>query len=464
LLGRRASVREAAARAVIALVSRAGAEEAERIAQRLGEFARAHAEVESGAVVWIEDAAPDAKLAAVQFAALLRTPEAACALVQCGGDAAVAGAARIALSALGAALPGALARAWPRLSPAERAFACGALATCGDAPSAERMLRTTLLDPASEVRAAAARALGACATSASFGELLGRLAQEDPRASREAQEDECDALVEAVVQLAQREGGEAVDAAIALVEARLLGADERARAAGARLLAQLARPADAGRVRALLGDASERVRRCAVEAVVGLGHAAGSEELLRVALADEAPGVRGAAAHAVARLGLASAEGDLAVLAGDRDARVRAAAMSALAVRARVPEARAAALQMLATGVGGDGIVALAALAALQQIGGTDAAALAAAGLRSAEPEIVEAAVGCVGAHGGEALRGELIGLLAHPAWPVRARAARELAEQRAAAALPQLHARLAEERDEFVREALLAALAALES
>jgi HEAT repeat protein len=69
-----------------------------------------------------------------------------------------------------------------------------------------------------------------------------------------------------------------------------------------------------------------------------------------------------------------------------------------------------------------------------------------------------------VGAHGGSDLRAELIALLAHPAWPVRARAVRELAAQRAAAALPQLHALLAEERDEFVREALLAALASLES
>jgi HEAT repeat protein len=103
-------------------------------------------------------------------------------------------------------------------------------------------------------------------------------------------------------------------------------------------------------------------------------------------------------------------------------------------------------------------------LAALQRVGGAEAAALAALGLRSEEPEIVERAAACVGAHGGEALRGELIALLAHPAWPVRARAARELATARAALAVPHLHARLGEERDEFVREALLAALATLES
>jgi hypothetical protein len=40
----------------------------------------------------------------------------------------------------------------------------------------------------------------------------------------------------------------------------------------------------------------------------------------------------------------------------------------------------------------------------------------------------------------------------------------RELADQRAAIAVPHLHARLGEERDDFVRDALLAALASLES
>jgi hypothetical protein len=96
------------------------------------------------------------------------------------------------------------------------------------------MLRTALLDATCEVRAAAARALAACATAASFGELLGRLAQDDPFAAREAAEDEADALIEAIVALAEREGGEAADAAIALIETRLFGRGERALARGAR--------------------------------------------------------------------------------------------------------------------------------------------------------------------------------------------------------------------------------------
>jgi HEAT repeat protein len=462
LSARRSSAREAAAHASISLVARADGDAGERLAASVREFAAAHPEVAQEVIARIQESAGERRLVAVQFAALLRSPAAARALAQCGTDAAVASAARSALIALGAELPPALARVWSRLSVSDRSFACTALESCGAGAAAERMLRTTLLDPACEVRAAAARALATCSSATSFGELLGRLAQEDPEATRDAAEDETEALIAAVLGLAERGGSEAVDAAIALIETRLLRGSERARVAGARLLARLARAADAACMRSLLCDPSESVRRHAVDGVARLGHVA--DELVRVALADEAPSVRCAAAQAVAQLGSRDADADLEALAQDRDTRVRAAAMRALGQRAVLAEARGPALARLGEGVRTGGVVALAALAALERVGGAEAAALAALGLRSEEPEIVERAAACVGAHGGEALRGELIALLAHPAWPVRARVARELATARAALAVPHLHARLGEERDEFVREALLAALATLES
>ncbi|MFI5320442.1 MAG: HEAT repeat domain-containing protein, partial [Myxococcota bacterium] len=461
VLSRRASVRDAAARAITALAGRAAPGDAAQIEARVRAFAAAHPEVAQHAGERLEASEPLARLAAVQFAAMLRSPATARVLAQCGLDEVTAGAACAALGALGGDLPQALAQAWPQLSAAERAFACTALAAGGGA-GAERMLRTILLDSSSEVRAAAARALASCATAVSFGELIGTLAKEDARAPRDAAEDETDALIEAILQLGEREGGEAIDAAIALVDTRLLRGSERARIAGARLLARLARPADAARVRGLLADPSERVRRSAVEAIARIGPA--GDDLLRVALADEAPSVRCAAARAAAEIGSPSADSDLAALADDRDARVRAAVMSALALRAALPASREAALALLANGLRGDDVVALAALSSLQRFGGADAAAIAAFALRSSEPEIVERAVACVGAHGGHALHLELVALLAHSAWPVRARAASELAAQRALAALPHLHARLAVERDEFVCEALLSALTSLES
>jgi HEAT repeat protein len=462
LVARRASLRDAASRAATCAVARACAGDADALAERVRDFAAAHPEIAREAAERLCAARAEERLERIQFAALLRAPETAHALIQAGTDSAAAPAARDALGRLGPLLVRALADAWPRLSPVERAFACSALVG-GDAfAGAESMLRTALLDASAEVRAAAARAIAECASAPVLGALFSRLEHDDERAAQDAAEDETDALIAAIVRLAERDGSEAVDAAIELVEARLLRGGARARLAGARLLAQLARRADVARVQSLLSDANAAVRRKAVDAIARLG--AGGEELLHVALADEAPSVRAACAAVVAQLGAASADEDLATLAQDRDERVRVATMSALAQRAQQPSAREHCFGLLLAGLRGGGVEALAALSSLQRIGGPEAAAIAARALPSSEPELVERAAACIGAHGGPALRGELIELLSHAAWPVRARAARELAAQRAAAAVPKLHERLAVERDEFVREALLAALASLEA
>jgi hypothetical protein len=290
--------------------------------------------------------------------------------------------------------------------------------------------------------------------------LFTRIAHASEPDTREGPEDEAEALIAAVAAIAERGGSEAADGTISLIDTRLGSGGERARFAAARLLARLARPADGMRIRALLGDASASVRRQAVEAIPRLGH--GGDELLRVALADESPAVRAAAAAATAQLDPPGADDDLASLAEDRDPRVRTAVMSALALRAVRPGARARALALLADGVRSDGSAALAALASLQRIGGADAAAIAELGLHSVEPEIAERAVVCVGAHGDSSLSAQLLPMLAHAAWPVRARAASEVAARRLASAVPRLHERLTLERDEFVRNALFAALARL--
>jgi len=462
LVARRASLRDAASRAATCGVARAAAGEAEALAERVREFAAAHGQIAEEASERLLAASAQERLERIQFAALLRAPETARALIQAGTDATVAAAARAALARLGPALTRALGDAWPQLSAVERAFACSALAGPHAAGTAEAMLRTALLDASAEVRAAAARAIAECASAPVLGALFSRLEHEDERSAQDAAEDETDALIAAIVQLAERDGSEAVDAAIELIEARLLRGGERARLAGARLLAQLARRADAARVQSLLSDANAAVRRKAVDAIARLG--ASGEELLHVALADEAPSVRAACAAIVAQQGAPGADEDLATLAQDRDERVRVATMSALALRAQLPDAREHCFGLLLAGLRGGGVEALAALGSLQRIGGPEAAAIAARALHSSEPELVERAAACIGAHGGAALRGELIELLAHSAWPVRARAARELASQRAAAAVPKLHERLAVERDEFVRDALLAALASLEA
>jgi HEAT repeat protein len=84
--------------------------------------------------------------------------------------------------------------------------------------------------------------------------------------------------------------------------------------------------------------------------------------------------------------------------------------------------------------------------------------------LEADAPELVRAAVACLGRVGEGADLERLIPLLGHESWAVRAEAIRVLAERGVQRALPSLLRRLEAERDEFVREALLAALERLES
>jgi HEAT repeat protein len=80
------------------------------------------------------------------------------------------------------------------------------------------------------------------------------------------------------------------------------------------------------------------------------------------------------------------------------------------------------------------------------------------------DPEIAEAAVACIGAHGSREDLAGLLPVLAHPAWNVRARVAQVMEERRQVHAVPALIQCLEAERDDFVRGAILSALAVLES
>jgi HEAT repeat protein len=107
---------------------------------------------------------------------------------------------------------------------------------------------------------------------------------------------------------------------------------------------------------------------------------------------------------------------------------------------------------------------ALASLDALAKLGGADAVALALGALASPDPEVVEAAVACIGRHGSRDDLGRLFACFSHPSWSVRARAVQVMQERRHVRAMPAILRSLEDERDEFVRDAALAALRSLES
>jgi HEAT repeat protein len=235
-------------------------------------------------------------------------------------------------------------------------------------------------------------------------------------------------------------------------------------------MGQIGRPEDAAAVGFMLSDPSALVRRAAVEALARLARAE-VPEALRMALADEDPAVRVAAASALGGSDDPHVVEDLASLSGDEDAHVRAAAMRALGrgaakVRDREPEAEwvSKALVVLATALGDKGPVAMAALEALDALGGPEAAQLAARSLVSEAPELVKAAIGCIRSHGTtESLR-ELFPLVSHEHWLVRAETVQTLADRGLGQAVPTILRWLDKEQDDFVRDAIFRALKRLET
>jgi HEAT repeat protein len=158
--------------------------------------------------------------------------------------------------------------------------------------------------------------------------------------------------------------------------------------------------------------------------------------------------------------------GDLERLGEDTDVRVRAAAVRAVGRLLRgcqEPMPRGRALVRLEAALDDSGLVALAAVEALREVGGP-AARGARRVLERPEPELVKEAVACLAAHGEEAELASIVPLLGHPDWSVRAEVVSVLAARRVVRAVPAILRRLETEQDEFVRAEILRALERLEA
>jgi HEAT repeat protein len=107
--------------------------------------------------------------------------------------------------------------------------------------------------------------------------------------------------------------------------------------------------------------------------------------------------------------------------------------------------------------------VALAAVEALQVLGGESAAVAARSLLQRDEPELVRAAASCIGLHGERGALEDLVPLVSHPDWSVRAEVIGVLAERAFVASVPAILRRLETEQDDFVRDVILRALRRLE-
>jgi HEAT repeat protein len=211
-------------------------------------------------------------------------------------------------------------------------------------------------------------------------------------------------------------------------------------------------------------DASSSVRRASVEALARLEPGTAAEPL-RLALADESPMVRIAAARALGASENIEVVDDLRRLADDEDSGVRAAAVRSVAFRfsqSSTDRSRSEMLQVIDAALADEPPVALSALEALCEVGG--AAAERAVGiLERPEPELVRAAIRCVGLHSDSDGLEALFPLIGHPDWSVRAEAIQTVSDRRLIQAVPSILRRLDLEQDDFVRDVTLSALKRLE-
>jgi HEAT repeat protein len=250
---------------------------------------------------------------------------------------------------------------------------------------------------------------------------------------------------------------------IEVLSSRLAGAPEPVRLAIAKVLARLGRPEDEDIIGYLLKDESPSVRRAAVSALSRFEFGQ-TRDALRLALADEATVVRIEAAKVIGVSGNSEAIDELRRLSTDNDSRVVAVAIRALGnlYQEGWPEAGEI-FDLIEQALGEGPTIALAGIDALREIGGERAGALARGALDRSEPDVVRAAVACLGAHAVETDLIEIIPLVGHSDWSVRAEIAEVLSVRRILKGLPALLRRLEVEDDEFVRQVMLSSISRLE-
>jgi HEAT repeat protein len=456
--------REAAMASLLGVLAKSDGQASLALVLDIREAALAADQLIPSAVERLEQADLSTRMMLIQFLGLCRDPRSVIPILEAGRDEAIAEISHATLESLGDLTFTVMQEAWADLDLELRTDACRLMGRVEASDDATTLLLGALDDVDAELRAAAARALGQRQCVEAMPELVRRLETAALDAEPES-EDEVRALVEALVTLASphcKDGSVAIEV-IQRLSARLQGAKEELRLAIATVLGRIGRHEDEELVADLLRDPSARVRRAAVEALSRLEPGAASEPL-RLALADESPLVRVAAAVALGNSSNAAVIDDLQRLIHDEDPRVSSAAVRSIGAhcqRDNVPVEQA--VSLVEHALSGNGMVALAVVDALDLIGGQYAAEAALKVLDREEPEPVQAAVACIGANGDPETVAELVSLIAHSSWSVRAEAIQTLSDRGVKKAVPSILRRLETEQDSFVRDAINRALKRLE-
>ena len=460
------SCREAGMGAVLGLLARVDGPAESALRERVREVAGHSELLISSAIDRLGDADLSSRLVLIQFMGLLGNERVVTAILEAGRDEAISEVAQAALESLGEVAERVIDVHWNELDIDGKCLACQLLGR-GARKSGVARLLSALRDSNSELRAAAALALGERRAIDSLGELVAAL-EVAATAHDFGSDDEIAALERGIVLIAGGgEAGEAdcVGSVLEPLASLLDDSEETLRLSIATVLSQICRPQDHELISLLQKDSSPQVRRVAVAGFERLAPETAVERL-RLALADESPVVRIAAAMALGRAQQPGVIHDLKRLMEDEEQRVRAAAVRAVGVqgsRASDDDTRRECLLVITKAPSGDCVVAMAMIEALAAMGGTDAAQAGLPLLTRPEPELVQAAIACIGTHGDGGALAQLIPLVSNECWAVRADAIRTLGERRVMHALCVIRDRLELEQDAFVRDALASALRLLE-
>jgi HEAT repeat protein len=312
------------------------------------------------------------------------------------------------------------------------------LRLCGEMGIRESLalVRKGVVDPAPQVREAAARAGGKIGLTALIPEISLLLNDLD-QGVREA-------ALDALALLSGTDAPSVTSVATTLASA----ADPDKRRYAAFLCGVLR---DGERLALLMKDEDCRVRKAAVQ---GLSEFDGDDAVhhLILALTDENPEVRIAAANSLGGTTREEALAALALAARDEDPWVRCAALRSLGKAGGIhalPEIESALDSA-------DGLLSLAALDALRRIEGEKSGELIRRAAMGGDIDVVKTAMEILAQREDPWLveQGEM--LLRHPHWNVRATAVRILAELQGAEAAPLFRQTLEMENDDLVRSRIV--------
>jgi HEAT repeat protein len=459
------SSREASIRSLLGKVGRIGPEDSDSLIERIRAASRASDLVVASAVERLSEADLSMKLVLIQFLGIVATPDGVIPILLAGRDEALSEATLSTLESLSDVAEEIIDAEWSELDAASRRDACRLFGGIAGEGSAARLL-SALADPSSEVRSAAARSIGRRGIESGIAPLVVRLAATAAEDDFEAEE-ELAAVTDGLIGLAAPQAKTKTGAAaraIELLTACLDGASDSVRLAVATVIGRIGRSEDSQIVSFLMRDASSSVRRASLEALARLEPGTAAEPL-RLALADESPQVRIAAARALGASESDEVIDDLRRLADDEDSGVRATAVRSVIIRSSqldTDQSRNEMLQVIDVALADEPPVALAALEALCEVGGI-AAERAVELLERPEPELIRAAIRCIGLHSSSEDLDVLFPLIGHQDWSVRAEAIQTVADRHLILGVPSILRRLEVEHDDFVRDVTLSALKRLE-